>query len=277
VVDAASEPRVEAQADAYGVRLIVAYDGSDFSGFQRQSGQRTVQAELERAAGHMAGHPVQVKPASRTDAGVHALGQVVAFDSRRVIPARGWMLGLHAHLPDDIRVQSASLCTAGYNPRFDSLGKRYRYLIQLGEAKNPLLRHRAWQLGHRRVDPALMREAGQHLEGTHDFAAFRAADDHRESTVRTLWSVGVLEGFADDPSLLAIVVHGNAFMKNMVRIIAGTLVAVGRGRFRPSDMLALLKPGANRTHAGDTAPAYGLTLLEVELGRLALQLEPKAP
>lgn len=257
--------------ELHGVRLVLAYDGTDFCGFQKQSGQRTVQEDLERAAERMAGHPVQVKAASRTDSGVHALGQVVAFDSRRMIPARGWMLGLHAHLPDDIRVQSASLCEAGYNPRFDSLGKRYRYVIQLGEAKNPLLRRRAWQLGHIRVDPAAMREAAQHLEGTHDFAAFRSADDERKGTVRTLWSVAVLEGHADDPSLLAIVVHGNAFMKNMVRILAGTLVAVGRGRFRPSHMLDLLASGADRAHAGDTAPAHGLTLLDVELGRLALQ------
>ncbi len=264
-----AEPSERAAPGA--VRLVIAYDGTDFCGFQKQVGQRTVQAELERAAEQMAGHPVQVKAASRTDSGVHALGQVVAFDSRRAIPPRGWMLGLHAHLPDDIRVQSASLCEAGYNPRFDSLGKRYRYLLQLGEAKNPLLRNRAWQLGHLRVDPERMREAAQHLEGTHDFAAFRAADDERESTVRTLWSVAVLEGYADDPSLLAIMVHGNAFMKNMVRIIAGTLVAVGRGRFRPEDMLELLQPGADRTRAGETAPAHGLTLLHVELGRLALQ------
>ncbi len=261
----------DAATELQGVRLVLAYDGTDFRGFQKQSGQRTVQEALERAAERMAGHPVQVKPASRTDGGVHALGQVVAFDSRRMIPARGWMLGLHAHLPDDIRVQSASLCEAGYNPRFDSLGKRYRYLIQLGEAKNPLLRHRAWQLGHRRVNPSAMREAAQHLEGTHDFAAFRSADDERKGTVRTLWSVSVLEGHADDPSLLAIVVHGNAFMKNMVRILAGTLVAVGRGRFRPSHMLDLLATGADRAHAGETAPAHGHTLLDVELGRLALQ------
>jgi tRNA pseudouridine38-40 synthase len=149
------------------------------------------------------------------------------------------------------------------------VGKRYRYLLQLGEAKNPLLRNRAWQLGHVRVDPALMREAAQHLEGTHDFAAFRSADDTRLGTVRTLWSVAVLEGFADDSSLLAISVHGNAFMKNMVRILAGTLVAVGKRRFPPSHMLELLSSGA-RTAAGDTAPAHGLTLVEVELGRLAL-------
>jgi len=261
----------DTDTELHGVRLVVAYDGTDFCGFQKQAGQRTVQEDLERAAAQMAGHPVQIKAASRTDSGVHALGQVVAFDSRRAIPARGWMLGLHAHLPDDVRVQSASACAPGYNPRFDSLGKRYRYLLQLGEAKNPLLRHRAWQLGHIRVNPERMREAAQHLEGTHDFVAFRSADDERESTVRTLWSVAVLEGFADDPSLLALVVHGNAFMKNMVRIIAGTLVAVGRGRLKPNDMLGLLGPGADRAGAGDTAPAHGLTLLEVELGRLALQ------
>jgi tRNA pseudouridine38-40 synthase len=266
----ARSPSEEDAPAAHAVRLVVAYDGTEYCGFQKQAGQRTVQEELERAAARMAGHAVQVKAASRTDSGVHALGQVIAFHSRREIPARGWRLGLNAHLPPDIRVQAASLCEAGYNPRFDSLGKRYRYLIQMGEAKNPLLRHRAWQLGHLPLDPAPMREAAKLLEGTHDFAAFRSADDERETTVRTLWSVSVTEGFTGDPSLVAIDVHGNAFMKNMVRILSGTLVKVGRKRMPPARMTDLLSPGADRSQSGETAPAHGLTLLEVQLGRLAL-------
>lgn len=260
-------------AAPHAVRLVVAYDGTHFHGFQRQPGVRTVQEAVERAAEPMAGRPVQVYGASRTDTGVHALYQVLAFDSERAIRTRGWMLGMNTRLPDDIRVQSATHCVPGYNPRFDSKSKRYRYLLQVGEAKNPLLRQRVWQLGHRRVDAANMAEAGKLLEGTHDFAAFRSADDTREGTIRTLFSVQVLAGFAGDPSLLAIEVHGNAFMKNMVRIIAGTLVAVGRGRIAVRDVPALLETGANRAHAGETAPAHGLTLAHVELGRLGLSTE----
>ncbi len=259
---------------AHGVRLIVAYDGTGFHGFQRQPGLRTVQEALERAVLPMTGRTPLVYGASRTDAGVHALYQVVAFDSDRDISPRGWMLGVNTRLPDDIRVQSAGLCPPGYNPRFDSTSKRYRYLLELGEVKNPLRRHRTWQLGHRKVDVDAMAEAGKLLEGTHDFAAFRSADDTREGTVRTLFSVDVVRNFGGDPSLVSIEVHGNAFMKNMVRIIAGTLVAVGRGRFKPSDMPRLLDQGAQRAHAGDTAPAQGLTLVHVELGRSGLPFDP---
>lgn len=249
--------------------LVVAYDGTDFHGFQRQPGQRTVQGELERAASEMAGHPVSVRGAGRTDAGVHALGQVVAFDSARLISERGWMLGLNTKLPDDIRVQHARACAPGYHPRFDSVGKRYRYLLQLGEAKNPLLRHRAWQLGKWRLDVARMREAARALIGTHDFRAFRAADDERENTVRSLWAIEITEGFGGDRSLIALEFHGNAFMKNMVRILTGTLVDVGIGRLSVEAMGRLLGAEAQRSDAGQTAPPQGLTLVEVELGRNA--------
>jgi tRNA pseudouridine38-40 synthase len=252
------------------VRLVVAYDGSDFCGFQRQPGQRTVQGELERAIERMTGQLTQVRGASRTDAGVHALGQVVSFDTEQRIQARGWMLGLNAHLPDDIRVQRAEPCPRGYHPRFDSLGKHYRYLLQQGEAKNPLLRRRAWQLGPIQVDVSRMVEAACELVGTHDFAAFRSADDTRQTTVRTLWSASVTTAFAQDPSLLAIDVHGDAFMKHMVRVLAGTLVDVGRGKLTRAELRGLLQPGASRADAGMTAPAHGLTLISIDLGRLAL-------
>lgn len=255
-------------AALFGVRLVVAYDGTDFCGFQLQPDQRTVQGELEQGITRMAGHPVRVRGAGRTDSGVHALGQVVAFDSARLISARGWTLGLHAYLPEDVRVQSACRCTVGYNPRFDSAGKIYRYLIQTGEAKNPMLRNRAWQLGSPALpDVARMRAAAQLLIGTHDFRAFRQSDDARENSVRTLWRVDVLSDFGGDPSLIAIEVLGTAFMKNMVRILAGTLVDLGVGRIPPERVPLMLGPQAPRESAGQTAPAQGLTLLEVKLGR----------
>ena len=255
----------------FGVRLVVAYDGSDFCGFQLQPGQRTVQGDLETAIEAMAGHPVRIRGAGRTDSGVHALGQVIAFETAREIRERGWMLGLAAHLPDDIRVQSAASCEPGYQPRFDSLGKRYRYLIQQGEAKNPLLRKQAWQLGRPwKLDLVRMREAASALTGTHDFRAFRAADEVRIQTVRTIWSITLVEAFGGDPSLLAIEVHGNAFMKHMVRILSGTLVDIGNGRLPVTRLARMLGPEAQREHAGQTAPAHGLTMVGVELGRLAL-------
>jgi tRNA pseudouridine38-40 synthase len=268
-------PEADATGPLHGVRLVVAYDGTDFAGFQLQPGQRTVQGELERAIECMAGHPVRVRGAGRTDSGVHALGQVVAFDTRRAIRERGWLLGLHGHLPPDIRVQQACSVSPGYDPRFDATGKLYRYLIQIGEAKNPLLREHAWQLGGPRApDPARMRAAAGCLVGTHDFRAFRQADDERKSTLRTLWRVDVIEAFGGDPSLIAIEVEGTAFMKNMVRILAGTLVDVGLGRIALDQVPRLLGAEAHREWAGQTAPAQGLVLVAVKLGRTSA--EPRA-
>jgi tRNA pseudouridine38-40 synthase len=262
----------DASRPLYGVRLVVAYDGTDFAGFQLQLAQRTVQGELERAIEQMAGHPVRLRGAGRTDSGVHALGQVVAFDTRRAIRERGWLLGLHAYLPPDIRVQQASHCSPGYNPRFDSAGKHYRYVIQIGEALNPLLRDRAWQLGGPRIpDIARMRAAAALLVGSHDFRAFRQADDVRENTLRTLWRIDVIDSFGGDPSLIAIDVEGTAFMKNMVRILAGTLVDVGVGRIALDAVPRMLGGEARRDWAGQTAPAQGLVLVGVKLGRAALR------
>src|SRR4051794_5289956 len=133
----------------YGVRLTVAYDGSDFAGYQLQPGQRTVQGELERAARAITLCDVRTRAAGRTDAGVHALGQIVAFDSPRLVDPRGWKLGLNSKLPDDVRIHAVEPCEPGYAPRFDANGKLYRYLLELGDRANPLLRLRAWHLGKR--------------------------------------------------------------------------------------------------------------------------------
>src|SRR5262249_32139031 len=135
--------------------------------------------------------------------------------------------------------------------------------------KNPLLRERAWQLGKvSELDLVAMRRAARHLEGTHDYRAFRAADDGRENTVRTLHSIDVRERYLDDPPLIAVDVQGTAFMKNMVRILVGTLVSVGRARMAPDDVITLLGENAQRSTAQQTAPGHGLTLVEVYLGRL---------
>lgn len=260
----------------FGVRLVVAYDGTDFHGFQLQNGQRSVQGALEEAIQTMAGHFARVRGAGRTDAGVHALGQVVAFDSTRQISERGWRLGLNTLLPDDVRVQRAEACAPRYNPRFDATGKHYRYIVQWGEAKDPGLRHRAWQLGSPKIpDLGRMREAARMLTGRHDYRAFRAADDQRVATERTIWSIDVRDHWNDDPTLLAIDVRGSAFMKHMVRILSGTLIDVALGRLPLERVPAMLGPDADRTLAGQTAPAQGLTLISVQLGRSGLETDPR--
>jgi tRNA pseudouridine38-40 synthase len=268
-----------------GVRLTLAYDGTAFAGFQRQPDARTIQAELEAAIAHVTQKPVVVRGAGRTDAGVHAEGQVVAFDTERHLPARRWLLALNRYLPDDVAVQAVDECAPGYNPRFDALDKLYRYLFYLGLGRAPLLRHRAWHLTRAgaasaeatidtracQLDLAAMRETTAALTGTHDFRAFRSADDARENARRTLYRVELIEAFHAQPHVLALEVRGSAFMKNMVRVIAGTLVAVGRGRLSPADVAALLHPSAERSKFSDTAPAHGLTLVHVTLGRLQLE------
>jgi tRNA pseudouridine38-40 synthase len=265
----------------HGVCLVVAYDGTEFHGWARQPGTRTVQGVLEDAVSAMSGQPTLTRGAGRTDRGVHAMGQVVGFDSARAIPPEGWLRGLNQKLPGDVVVRESRACAPGYNPRFDAVDKTYRYVFLIDRERDPLLRHRAWHLPGRLLHPNLrdldppmarldleaMRQAAQHLHGTHDFRAFRAADDDRENSVRTIHALELTADFQNDPRLLAITVRGSAFMKNMVRILAGTLLEVGRGKL-PSDRISnLLGPLAKRENAGQTAPPEGLTLLEVRLGR----------
>ncbi len=266
---------------AHGVRLLVAYDGTDFGGWQAQPNARTVQGELAQAVQRMTVHPVTVRGASRTDAGVHAMGQVAAFDSEKEIAPKSWSRGLNKYLPDDIAVFGAETVPEGYDPRFDAVDKLYRYVIQVGAAHDPLSRRRAWYVhpglltpARRRAeraqdafDMALLEGAAAALVGTHDFRAFQAADDEREETVRTLTRVDLVPGWASDPRLLAVEVRGTAFLKNMVRILVGTLVEVGRERLSVDALRALLGGEAARSDAGPTAPAQGLTLVEITLGR----------
>ncbi|MEM1413819.1 MAG: tRNA pseudouridine(38-40) synthase TruA [Myxococcota bacterium] len=265
----------------YGVRLKIAYDGTEFRGWQRQPKQRTVQATIEEALDAMGLRHSRLRGCSRTDAGVHAAGQIASFAVDREIPPRGWRLGLNGLLPRDVAIHEAFPVDRRYDPRHDSVWKRYRYLFRIGESRDPLSRRRAWQLGPRDarkgprprttlgdyLDLPAMRDACARLVGTHDFQAFRAMDDKRENTVREMLSVELVAGALGNEKLLALVVEGNAFMKHMVRILAGTLVEVGRQRIRPERITELLGPGVTRRDSGPTAPPQGLTLEHIELGR----------
>jgi tRNA pseudouridine38-40 synthase len=245
---------------AKGVLLRVAYDGTAFHGWAAQKGARTVEDTVRGAVLAMDPRAGTLRGTSRTDAGVHAEGQLVAFDVTRDIAARGWVLGMNQHLPEDVAVRAAWPVAPGFSPRFAALGKRYRYRVLVDDVRDPAWRTRAWRISS--LDrQAVAREAESAL-GTHDFAAFRGAADERTNTVRTLTRIGV-EPEAD-PRIVAVVVEGNAFLYNMVRILAGTLVDVGRGRLAPGAIARALE-ARDRGAAGITAPAHGLTLESVDV------------
>ena len=264
----------------FGVRLTLAYDGTEFHGWQAQPRVRTVQETVERAIDAMGIQRSRVRGCSRTDAGVHAEGQVAAFATEREISARGWTLGLNGLLPDDVSVKHVAACHRRYEPRFDADHKLYRYLVTVGGTRHPLTRRQAWFFGpafgrrdvsERReqvedyLDVEAMHDAAARFVGTHDFSAFRASGDTRETTEREMLAVRVVTGFGGEPHVLAIEVDGTAFMKNMVRIMAGTLVEVGRQRMAPTQIEELLQTGADRRDAGPTAPAHGLCLVRIWL------------
>jgi tRNA pseudouridine38-40 synthase len=248
------------------ILLTVAYDGRPFAGFAVQPAQRTIAGELLGALQAIDPSVRAIRGASRTDAGVHARGQRVAFDPTLVMPTRGWALAAARHLPAEISVRRAARVPLGFSPRFQNQGKRYRYLLLSDPTRDPFLEGRAWRApGLARPGfalDAIAREAEGCL-GTHDFAAFRSSADERENTTRTLRVVSV-SADPEDPRITRIDVEGDAFLHNMVRILVGTLVDVARGRLAPGAVARALA-SKRRGDAGITAPPDGLYLEQVML------------
>lgn len=245
-----------------GVLVEVAYDGTAFSGWATQRDARTVEDTLRGAILAVDPRARGPRGTSRTDAGVHAERQAAAFDAELDIPPRGWVLALNQHLPDDVAVRSARHVPAGFAPRFASRKKRYRYDLYLDRVRDPLLRDRAWRIGYDMDMERLRREASA-IVGTHDFAAFRSAGDERELTVRTIHDVTVRRSPCDE-RLWSVAIEGSAFLYNMVRILVGTLVDVGRGHL-PEGTIARALAGTDRALAGQTAPPHGLVLAWIDL------------
>jgi tRNA pseudouridine38-40 synthase len=261
--------------DARGVLLTVAYDGRPFAGFAIQPGQRTVAGELLGALRAIDPAIREVRGASRTDAGVHARDQRVAFDSAAPLPARGWALAATRHLPDEIAVRRAAFVRPGFVPRFESLGKRYRYVILRDAVRDPFWSGRAWRLEGLGDDAIAAARAEAALAvGTHDFAAFRSSADERVSTTRTLRSLDVSVD-PGDPRVVRVDVEGDAFLHNMVRILVGTIVDVARRR-HPPGAIARALGSRDRRDAGITAPPDGLSLERVMLNEEGTEGWPAA-
>lgn len=246
--------------DPTRIALRVAYDGQCFVGWQTQPGGRAAQDVLERALGVVAGHPVATVCAGRTDTGVHALAQVVHFDTTAVRPDTAWVRGVNANLPEGIAVQQMHRVDGAFHARFGATQRHYRYLIRRSATRHPLWSTRAAWL-HQPLDLARMREGATHLLGEHDFSALRSSQCQARSPIRTLSRLELTER----GELLCIDVRANAFLHHMVRNLVGTLVWVGMQR-RPPDWVASVIDSRDRRMAAPTMPAQGLYLTGVEYG-----------
>lgn len=239
------------------IKLIVEYDGTDFYGFQRQPGLRTVDQVLEKAIARVTGEEVRVLAAGRTDAGVHALGQVVVFDTGTAIPARRFAPAINSWLPEDVQVISSEECSPDFNPRHAARSKTYRYLIYRQRAGYTLWRRYA-HFYDRPLNIEAMQEAARLVVGRHDFAAFMASGSSIKDTVREVYVFRVHE----ELPWLTMEINGNGFLYHMVRNLAGSLLEVGRGAMTVKEFADVLNAG-DRSRAGPTAPAKGLYLVEV--------------
>lgn len=250
------------------ILLQVAYDGTNYHGWQLQPNAATIEGELNRALCALTGEEIVVTGASRTDAGVHALGNVAVFDTTSRIPAEKFSYALNQRLPEDIVIQSSKQVADDFHPRHCDCRKTYEYDILNRTFPLPAYRNTAYFL-YGTLNIEAMRRACQAFLGEHDFASFCAAGAQVQTTVRTIYSLevecrpltGANTGSADQ--LLTIRVKGNGFLYNMVRIIAGTLVEVGRGHIKPEEVAGIIA-AKDRAKAGPTAPARGLRLVEIE-------------
>lgn len=240
------------------VRLTVAYDGTNYHGWQIQKNGITIESELNRCLSELLHEPIEVIGASRTDSGVHALGNIAVFDTVNRMPAEKISYALNQRLPEDIRIQKSEEVEADWHPRHCDSRKTYEYRIYRGQFPMPV--KRLYSLfSYHQYDVHKMREAAAYLEGEHDFKSFCQTGAQVESTVRTIYAVEVLEQGED----LVIRVCGNGFLYNMVRIIAGTLMEIGQGKRDPMDIYGILE-AKDRAAAGPTAPAHGLMLIKYE-------------
>ncbi len=240
------------------IALGIEYDGTAYNGWQRQRTGIGVQSRVEDALSKVADEEIKVVCAGRTDTGVHASGQVAHFDTTSERSSRGWVLGANSILPDDISVTWSQLVDDSFHARFSATGRSYEFLILNRFERSALYRHRAWWV-HEPLDAKRMHSAAQALLGRHDFSAFRAAGCQASTPVREITSISVTR----DKDWILLEVSANAFLQHMVRNMAGTLVAIGRGDM-PEKWFVEVLAGQDRKNAGAAAPPHGLILVSVE-------------
>jgi len=246
-------------------KLTIAYDGTEFVGWQRQASGVSIQGVLEEALSILDGREVAVMGAGRTDAGVHARGQVASITLARDIDAASVVRAVNARLPQTVRVTEAAEVPAAFHARFDARAKTYHYRIWNGEVLDPFLRAYTWHIPSPALDVTAMAEAAAFLCGRHDFSAFQAAETDAHSPERTVFTSGITSEPSATQSgrLLTYAISGDGFLRHMVRSIVGTLVDVGRGRQAPTRVGEVLA-SRDRSRAGRTAPAEGLCLMSVD-------------
>jgi tRNA pseudouridine38-40 synthase len=242
-------------------KILLSYDGTGYVGWQRQANGVAIQALIEEALRELDGRDVPVAGAGRTDAGVHALGQVAGFTLKRELGPDALVRALNAHLPPAIRVLHAEEVLPAFHPRFSARAKTYRYHLWNGDIMSPFEHGRSWHVPGA-LDVEAMQAAATLLVGRHDFAAFQATGSDVATTEREIFQ----SAFCNLQSArLVYEVTGSGFLRHMVRIIVGSLVEVGRGR-RPADWMGEILASRNRTVAGPTAPPHGLFLVSVDYG-----------
>ena len=239
------------------IKLTIEYDGTAYAGWQRQLNQPTIQAVLEEALFKITQQRISTVASGRTDSGVHALGQVVSFQSDKSLKCTQWRAALHRYLPRDITVISSEQAPDDFHARFSAKGKIYEYRISIQPSRPALDRYRVWHLPHQ-LDTEAMKQAIPDLCGTHDFTSFRG---QRSQTLNPVCTISHLSLRSETPSV-TFRIEGDRFLKHMVRNIVGTLIEVGQHR-RPSNSLQEVLQAKNRRTAGRTAPPHGLYLTQV--------------
>jgi tRNA pseudouridine38-40 synthase len=242
------------------IALGIEYDGTNYYGWQRQDNVSTIQEKVENALSQVAAQPIRVTCAGRTDAGVHAFGQVVHFDTDAMRPDSAWILGTNSNLPPDIRILWARHVSDDFHARYSATARQYRYIIYNNKVASAILRHRAMWVPFV-LNEKLMREAGQYLIGEHDFSSFRGSACQSKSAMRNVMFLEVTRG----AGMITIDIKANAFLLHMVRSIVGMLVKIGTSEKSPFWAKEVLEAHDRKVSAA-TAPAQGLYLVGVEYG-----------
>ena len=240
------------------VKLTIEYDGKDFNGWQKQPNKLNIQGEIERAIENVTGEKVELIASGRTDAGVHALGQVANFKTNSNFPIEKFPIAINSQVKNSIRIQNAEEVDENFHSRFNCKRKTYRYAIDNSKYGSAIYRNVVYHMPIK-LDVEEMKKAIKYFEGEHDFKAFKSSGTSSKSSVRTIYSANIIT----EGTSIAIDLTGNGFLYNMVRIIAGTLVDVGLGKIKATDIPEIIE-SKDRKKAGKTLPPHGLMLLHVE-------------